>query len=126
MNKLSATTQLSCLVAAAIFAIAAPGAASADIASDQPQSPGTVVKYADLNVATTQGALTLYSRIHFAALGECSRFDHGDASSKLHKQTCVKQAIQDAVTRANLPALSAVYVAKTRTAAPVIVAAQPQ
>jgi hypothetical protein len=75
-------------------------------------------------VATTQGALTLYNRIHFAALGECARYDHGDASSKLHKHTCVNQSIQDAVARANVPALSAVYVAKTQVAAPVIVAAQ--
>jgi UrcA family protein len=79
---------------------------NAAVASDVPK---TIVKYADLDLSTAQGATTLYNRIHFAAEGVCSAYGQADLIAKSHRNVCVKQAIEGAVEKVNQPALSAVY-----------------
>jgi UrcA family protein len=78
-------------------------------AADAPQA---VVKFADLDVSTSQGAAALYTRIRAASEQVCSPLDHGDFAASFRWQKCVKQAIEGAVAKVNQPALSAVYAAR--------------
>jgi UrcA family protein len=73
--------------------------------------PTTTVRYADLDLSTSQGAARLYSRIRSAAEAVCPGSDRGDLAAKFRWRDCVKQAIAGAVTNVNRPALSAVYAA---------------
>jgi UrcA family protein len=124
MNPINKLTRMRGLLVVAMFGGLASGAATLSSAAEQPPAPGTVVKYSDLNVSSTQGAATLYGRIRSAAASECAPVSHGDEASKLRMQACIYQTVQEAVSRANLPALSAVYAAKTGGKAPMLVAAQ--
>ncbi len=116
MNTMTASTRLTRLprrLIAAAMGIALVSSFSAlshaAVASDVPR---TVVKYADLDISTPQGATALYGRIHFAAEGVCSGYFHGDLVARSGWKLCVKQAIEGAVAKVNQPALSAVYAAK--------------
>jgi UrcA family protein len=68
------------------------------------------VKFADLNVATSAGAETLYSRIHAAAKRVCSQTDPVAAPSVM---PCVRRAEAKAIEKLNLPSLTAYYRMKT-------------
>jgi UrcA family protein len=81
-------------------------------AADSTDVRTTIVKYADLDVATSQGAAALYNRIRFASEGVCSPSDPHDLAAMSRWQKCVKQAIAGAVSKVNQPALSALYAAK--------------
>jgi len=72
----------------------------------------TVVKYADLDLSTSQGAASLYNRIHAASEAVCPPSDRGDLAAMSRSQKCVKQAIAGAVAKVNQPALSAIYASK--------------
>jgi UrcA family protein len=82
-------------------------------AADTGDAPQAIVKYADLDISTSQGAAALYNRIRSASEGVCSPLDHhADLGAKFRWNKCVKQAITGAVAKVNQPALSAVYAAK--------------
>jgi UrcA family protein len=80
------------------------------------------IKYADVGVASSQGAATLYNRIRIASEEVCSPLDHGDLSSKMHAKACMQKATTDAVTKVNQPALTAVYNARNGGSLPMIAA----
>jgi UrcA family protein len=100
-------------VATAIFGALASSFSAASTADPNPVS--ITVKYADLNIASSSGALVLYERIQTAAQAACSYYwfktDADDAR-------CVKSAITNAVTQVNQPTLSAVYNAKFKISTP--------
>jgi UrcA family protein len=101
------------LIAAAILTSLISSFSAVCNAADGADVPKAIVKYADLDVATPQGAATLYNRIRFASVGLCSPLnDHGDFRAAFRWQKCVKQAIAGAVAKVNQPALAAVYAAK--------------
>jgi UrcA family protein len=101
------------LIAAAILTALISSFSAVCSAADATDVPTTIVKYGDLDVATSQGAATLYNRIRFASEGLCSPLnDHGDFRAAFRWQKCVKQAIGGAVAKVNQPALSAVYATK--------------
>ena len=81
-------------------------------AADPTDVRTTIVKYADLDVSTPQGAASLYNRIRFASETVCSPSGQGDLAAMTRSQKCVKEAIAGAVAKVNQPALSAVYAAK--------------
>jgi UrcA family protein len=81
-------------------------------AADTTDVHTTVVKYADLDLSTSQGAASLYNRIRFASEAVCPPSDHSDLAAISRSQKCVKQAIAGAVAKVNQPALSALYAAK--------------
>jgi len=127
MNATTTSTPLRGLIVTAIFSTVALSFASISTASDSTEAREVTVQYADLNVSTSRGAVALYSRIRAAAEGLCSTLNHGDLSSKMHRDACVHQSIADAVTKVNQGALFAVYNAKNAQPLPVIVAAdQPR
>ena len=81
-------------------------------AADPTDVRTTIVKYADLDLSTPQGAASLYNRIRFASETVCSPSGQGDLAAMTRSQKCVKEAIAGAVAKVNQPALSAVYAAK--------------
>jgi UrcA family protein len=100
------------LIAAAILTSLISSFGAVCNAADATEVRTTIVKYADLDVSTPQGAATLYNRIRFASEAVCAPSDRSDLGSTFSWRKCVKQAIAGAVAKVNQPALSAVYAAK--------------
>jgi UrcA family protein len=91
---------------AAFTAFAAGTATAAPPAAD---APSATVRYDDLNLATEQGAHTLYRRIATVAKQVCPDGDIRDLSRLAHAQACQKEAIERAVRAVNSPHLAAAY-----------------
>lgn len=73
------------------------------------------VKFGDLDLSSSKGVRQLYTRIRIAAGKACTLpgdFEAGIAP--YDKVRCVRQAIDQAVQRANRPALLALHSAKSR------------
>jgi len=113
MNTSSPSTGLRGLIATAIF-VALASSFGAVSAAD-PSSASITVKYADLDIASPSGARVLYERIRAAAQSACSYFWF---KTDADEARCLQNTIAKAVTKVNQPALSAVYDAKYKTAAP--------
>ena len=113
MNTSSPCFGLRGLIATAIFGVLA--ASFSAVSAADPSSAGITVKYADLDVASPAGARVLYERIRAAAKGACNYFwfETDEAEAR-----CVQNTIANAVTKINQPALSAVYNARYKIAAP--------
>jgi UrcA family protein len=114
MNTSTLSTGLRGLIATAIFGALASsfGAVSA---AEGPEPASQIVKFADLNVSNPPGAAVLYARIRAAAESVCSYyvFKSDEAENR-----CVHDAIANAVTKVNQPALSAVYNTKYKISVP--------
>jgi UrcA family protein len=99
------------ICAAALLAVAA--AAHADPA--QPGgtlTPSLTVRFQDLNTATPEGARVLYGRLSVAAETVCgTRSSLWDAKRYWDWQECVQATLDRAVTRLNLPRLTALHLA---------------
>ena len=113
MNTSVPSTGVRGLIATAIFG-ALVSSFSAVSAAD-PGDRSVTVNYADLNIASPSGARVLYERIRVAAHSACSHFWFKTAA---HEARCVQNTIEEAVTKVNEPALSAISNAKYKTAAP--------
>ena len=72
MNTITSTS-LRTLVAGAIFSAFTFSFATVSRADDGTAPPQVIVKFADLDVSTSQGAAALYGRIYSAAVDVCSR-----------------------------------------------------
>jgi UrcA family protein len=98
---------------AALTAIAgcmvAVGASSAGAASPPTDVPSIVVRYADLDINTRQGASTLYRRIAAAAQHVCPDTDIRDLTRSARSRACQQQSIARAVQAVSSPLLAALY-----------------
>ena len=121
MNTMT-STPLRTLVAGAILSSLALGFATVSCADERATSPQLIVKFGDLDVSTSKGAVALYGRIHGAADDVCSRMYYSTEAYRRHKDACLQKVIADAVIKVNEPALSAVFASKY-VAAPVVLAA---
>ena len=101
------------LVASAIFGALASSLST--VSAADPSSASITVKYADLNLASPSGARLLYGRIQAAAKSACAYFWF---ETDADEARCVQNTIANAVTKVNQPALTAVYDAKYKIAAP--------
>jgi UrcA family protein len=121
MNTLTTSTGLRTLIATAIFGALA-FSFSAVSAADASSKPINVnVKSADLNISSPAGARVLYGRIRAAAENACSYYWFERDADQVR---CVHDAIANAVTKVNRPALSAVYNAKNKTPLPTTLVSQ--
>jgi UrcA family protein len=109
----STTSTCHGLIATAIFGCFALGPCTA--AAAEPSVESRTVKFADLDLSNPSGAHVLYRRIRAAAQVVCS---YHFFATDTDKARCEHDAIADAVTRINEPALSAVYNANNRTSVP--------
>jgi UrcA family protein len=69
------------------------------------------VKFHDLNTNTSAGIEALYGRIHAAAKSVCGVA--GGGWEQIRELRCTTKAVAQAIEKANLPALTAYYQAKT-------------
>jgi UrcA family protein len=122
MNTIT-STRLRTRVAGAILSALALSFATVSHADDGTSPPQVIVKFADLDVSTSQGAAALYGRIHGAAVDVCSRMYIDEQEYKWHKDTCLQKVIRDAVIKVNRPALSALFASKYGVSAPMVLAA---
>ena len=122
MNTIT-STPLRTLVAGAILSALAFSFATVSRADDGTAPPQVIVKFADLDVSTPQGAETLYRRIHGAAVDVCSRMYVDEQVYKWNKNACLQKVIGDAVIKVNRPALSAVFASKYGVSPPMVLAA---
>ncbi len=121
MNTTNIATRL---IAGALFATLISGTSAIANAAGDTDSLQRTVKYADLSVASTSGAATLYNRIRIASEEVCAPLGHGDLSSKMKVKACAHKAIADAVGQVNQPALTAVYNARNGVSLPMVAAAK--
>ena len=101
------------LVVSAIFVVLAPSLSV--VSAADPDSASRTVRFADLNISNPSGAQALYMRILGAAQVVCS---YHSFATDADKAGCVRDAIADAVTKIDQPALSAVYNAKNKPPVP--------
>ena len=122
MTTLTASTKPPRLITTAIFAALALSCAAVSVAGDVPQ---TVVKFRDLNLSSPDGATALYGRIKVAAYEVCGSFDTDkrDLTDLTALNTCVHNAVRNAVAKVNEPALSAIYNSRNRDPLPITFAA---
>ena len=113
MKSSSRSTGLRGLIATAILGALASSFSA--VSAADPSSASINVKYADLNIASPSGALVLYERIRAAAQSACNYFWF---KTDADEARCVQNTIAKAVAKVDQPALSAVYNAKYKTAAP--------
>jgi UrcA family protein len=124
MNTMTPSARIRNLVAMAIFSALGWSFAAVCTAADSTEAPSVIVKYADLNVSTPQGAAALYGRIRWAAETVCRPLDGRDLASQSRKAACIDHAIATAVTQVNQPALFTVYNAKNKTPLPATLVSQ--
>lgn len=82
--------------------------------ADAPAQPAMAVKFADLNLTSSEAVATLYQRIEYAADQVC-QIPRGTLQLKLESElkSCRRDATDRAILQANLPALSALHLART-------------
>jgi UrcA family protein len=119
---MNASTQVSRILAATIFAALTCSIATVSFAADSSDPLQVKVKYGDLNVSSAPGAGTLYNRIRAAAENVCRPFSNRDFASQKLLAACVHKAMSDAVNEVNEPALFTIYNAKTGTSKPIMLA----
>ena len=115
MNTMTTSTHFThprTLIATSILAVLVSSFAVVCSAADSTDVPKAIVRYADLDISTSQGATVLYNRIRSASEGLCAPLNGGDLDSKFRAKACVQRAIDGAVAKVNRPALYAVYAAK--------------
>jgi UrcA family protein len=111
------------LAAGAILSALAFSFATVSSAEDDATPPQVVVKFADLDLSTSRGAVALYGRIHGAAEDVCWRMYTNTEAYRRYKNACLQKVIADAVNKVDEPALSAVFASQYGVSAPVVVAA---
>ena len=122
MNSITSAPRRT-LLAGAILGALALGFVTLSSADEGTSPPQVIVKFADLDASTSQGAAALYRRIHSAAVDVCSRIYDRELAYRLHKDVCLQAAIGDAVIKVNRPALSAVFASKFGVSPPMVLAA---
>ena len=89
----------------AFAAIAGAPVAATHAESNEVRRSETV-RYADLDLANQAGAVTLYRRLHTAAIDVCTDPSEGRYASVPDYQRCVEQAMGSAVASVDQPELS--------------------
>jgi UrcA family protein len=115
MNAINLSHPLRGFMATAIFCALAASLGAASAAAPQTGSVSLSVKYSDLDPSSPAGAAELYHRINVAAVSACSYFWF---KSDKAEARCVRDAIANAVTNVNEPALFAIYNAANRDQLP--------
>jgi len=124
MKAFNTSTHLSTLTTTAILGALALTCSAMCTAAGAGDVPQAVVKFADVNMSTQQGAAALYGRIAAAADKVCNSnaVDGRDLGAKARLSACVHHAIADAVTKVGQPQLLALYSAKNHRPVPILVA----
>jgi UrcA family protein len=106
MTRILIRNVLTTTLAIGLLGLAAQGEA----ASDAKQQ---VVTFADINMSSQAGAMTVYKRLGGAARHVCSNRQGLRLGEMQRNRACVAEAIANAVTSVNQPALTAEHLART-------------
>ncbi len=104
-------TLLTACVAIGANAAAQAGEACA-VAQPAHSGNAVTVSYRDLNLATREGASTLYARINHAAHTVCAAGDIRDLGAVAAAETCQREAVAQAVHTVHSEQLAALFNAK--------------
>ena len=123
MNTLTSSTGLRgpIVTAIAIFSALASSFSAVSAADASSKTINVNVKFADLNLSSPSGARVLYERIRAAAENACSYYWFQSDADQVR---CVHDAIANAVTKVDRPALLAVYNAKNKRLLPTALLSQ--
>ncbi len=102
------------IVIGAAMAAASTAFAGAPL-SGEPVSKA--VRFADLDLSSTEGVSALYRRLHNAAESVCSSLKGASARTVVAYRDCRTEAVQSAVSRINAPMLTRHHQLKTGSAA---------
>lgn len=105
-------------VAAAFFTIASVHAGAGEKAPSYSESRSAVVSYADIDLATEQGASTLYTRLVSAANSVCGKVESRDLARYADWRNCRGAALDDAVSKVNDVRLTRMHQRKTQSINP--------
>jgi UrcA family protein len=122
MNAIVKSTTRRLAASALLIAAASSFAGICSAADTNPLQ--ALVKYGDLKVSSPEGATVLYTRIRAAAEQVCRPLDNRSFAFKRLNETCIHNAIADAVTKVDQPALFSVYNAKNGISKPVMLVAR--
>ena len=98
------------------FAVGLAAVASGALAGEQPRlslDPVVTVHFADLNTSSREGSRILYGRIAKAAQDVCNTQVDWYPSEHWSHQECYRATVDHVVAKLNLPALTALHVART-------------
>jgi UrcA family protein len=112
--KTSQSKLVRAMLAAGFLSLGCTAISTNALASDSPATTTVTypVGYSDIDISTTKGAKTLYLRIRFAAETLCE----GAATwGKKEGETCVQNAVNDAVARVGAPLLSQYHQSRSKT-----------
>jgi UrcA family protein len=88
-------------------------AVSSSLAAEPVDAPRTeTVQFQDLSVSSREGIAQLYSRIHSAAQRVCSASGERDLGHTVAAMQCIRRAEWSAISKLNMPALTAYYGAR--------------
>lgn len=104
-SLLTSTAATFCLTAATF---AATISLSAPVSADTVE-PQRIVKFEDLNLATIDGAATLYGRLQFAARTVCAPLAGRELSRAKHFNDCYNKALDTAIRNVNDLRLSSLH-----------------
>jgi UrcA family protein len=83
---------------------------SAGAADDSTYVPTATVRYSDLNLTTEDGIRALYRRLEVASHQVCNSYDdERDLERIAGYRACYDQALTGAVTKLNIPSLTAIH-----------------
>ena len=102
---------------ASLIGLAPIAAVAAQGSRLPPEGPAVVVKYADLDISTPQGAEKLYTRIESAAVQLCPQVAFAELQRYAVSLRCRNDVVARAVSSINSPQLAAVYASRTHRAA---------
>ncbi len=100
------------LIASAIFVLGVPAIASAVPHSDESERASVRVSYADLNLSSEAGLLTLYSRLRAASHTVCgsrSLLGVGSLAQLAKIKSCYRNALSKAVAKFNNAELNEIH-----------------
>ena len=83
--------------------------------AQESDAPSVKVQYADLNLASEEGAQALLQRIRHAARIVCDQQWSDSTEAVLLGRSCVAGATSRAVAKANIPLVTALYSGKPMT-----------
>ncbi len=100
------------LIASAIFVLGTPAIANAVPHFDEAERTAVRVSYADLNLSSEAGLLTLYSRLKAASGSVCgsrSLLEAGSLDQLAKNKSCYRKALSKAVAKFNNPELNEIH-----------------
>ena len=98
----------------AIIIVGGSARAMAGQAPAPASKPAITVKFADLNLSSIEGIRSLYSRISSAANQVCGAEPRWYPTEYWSQKECYRATLDSAVTRLNLPQLTALHRSITR------------